>query len=568
MINKNFIFFWQNTLPFTAECSASPVASPKAREGRKHKSSNFAKNIKSLLQNCTGSLHKERTQPKGLGISILAIWLMAFLTLPFISLASPIQTGSACVPDDPAKDQTCQYCAQWNSNEIMHLKWQIPDAHYLHPFCSLDCHRDDGQSCTFIYNKDSNNVANYGFDLLKAIINSTNTGNFDNFNIKPTDDIYIKDASKSDFRPGNIYQVSCCEREDPYNITLLHWCKDNSKQNPYLKSGPMTIVGCGQACELPFETIVSSLNEVGFTPITENSFRDWASRDDKDFAGETPMGISPGAGSGDIDDIRNYMIFNHPSVCFGTPVVTEETWKPEIDTLKKIVPSSSFPNKQDIVQLGLSFYRKDNNWSAKKDHLNSHSVIATSIIENADGNGDGAVVVKYLDPNGPTNDRKIYCGRSQDNAPTNWLCYSPDWDVFVMLYFTEEDLQKQSSLSMARNNIVNPNSSFCNDPRHSDYCNRIINQWVQDNYPNIDNDEFTTGGKCAGWTDVVMRVAYLGAFVGTDYHPNDGKTIGADCDIYHYPGQKTSRANPQNWLAALTNVWLAALTDIWNIFKK
>jgi len=63
----------------------SLVVPSKARnKGRKHKSSNFAKNIKSLLKNCAGSFHKERTQSKGLGISIFAGILISICLLGII----------------------------------------------------------------------------------------------------------------------------------------------------------------------------------------------------------------------------------------------------------------------------------------------------------------------------------------------------------------------------------------------------------------------------------------------------------------------------------------------------
>jgi hypothetical protein len=44
----------------------------------------------------------------------------------------------------------------------------------------------------------------------------------------------------------------------------------------------------------------------------------------------------------------------------------------------------------------------------------------------------------------------------------------------------------------------------------------------------------------------MLEVAYLGDFVGTDYHPDDGKYVGIDCDENHYPTNKDDKSNLLN----------------------
>ncbi len=59
---------------------ASPVASPKASGGRKHKSSNFAKNIDSFLQNC-----ERATKSRGF-LFLILLGVLVFPSLVFAQI--------------------------------------------------------------------------------------------------------------------------------------------------------------------------------------------------------------------------------------------------------------------------------------------------------------------------------------------------------------------------------------------------------------------------------------------------------------------------------------------------
>ena len=466
---------------------------------------------------------------------LLAIWLAIFFALPLTSLAAPVQIGSACVPDDPTKDQTCQYCAQKNSHEVMHLKWQISDAHYVHPYCVLACSRTDGSPCPSIYNKDDSGLANYRFNALDAIA----SGNLDGFNLKPTDDILIKDMPISGFAVGNIYQAQCCELSD--HPIIGQWCKD---QPGPLNSGQMAIVGCGQACEVPFSTITNALNNYQPAIITEENFKNWAIPPTDD--------ANKVLGSGDKADIIAAM---KQKMCmlYGPP----ESWP-------TILPGPDVNSYFGTKDMAWYYYYLSRNFAvpisifwrdSTTPTYDYHSMIAVGIASQ----GTNIYDINVIDPNGPgyRTLRKCQVAQFQSSPGVFISVYRCDFDYGdklnkVYLYYDYgTDITLFTALFDKR---VRDNTAG----------------FIIDNYPDIDNGnpEITEKGLCMGWTDFVMRVAYLGAFVGYDYHPGDGKTIGADCDINHYPGQKTSRANPQNWLATLTNVWLATLTNIWNIFKK
>lgn len=293
-------------------------------------------------------------------------------------------------------------------------------------------------------------------------------------------------------------------------------------------------------------SIVDSLEKNQITTITEKDFRSWATADDADNSVK-----SGGAGSGDIEDLKNYIIANQAVVgCHS--VSTYDDWKNLVSPLEKIIPSPKFPKKQDAIQLLLMLYKKSPPpWNPSSNFDGNHSVIATYISEDI----NGVVRIDYLDPNGPSNGRSIYCNRGSDNVPYPLsFCYLPDYDEFVAIVIPQDYLQNQLNLSSVWNNAVS--SNFCKDPNHRDYCQRNINQWIQNNYPKIDNNAFPGGGKCSGWTDFVLKVAYLGDFVGEDYHPGDGKFVGVACDTSHHKiTQKSAGLNPVNWLGNVFSVW-------------
>ena len=85
--------------------------------------------------------------------------------------------------------------------------------------------------------------------------------------------------------------------------------------------------------------------------------------------------------------------------------------------------------------------------------------------------------------------------------------------------------------------MIQSRENICQSNSNLHLCLDTPAKRLLDNIPNIKNGEGDDdhGGYCRAYSDFIERVAYLGDFVGTDYHPNDGKYVGVDCDANHYP---------------------------------
>jgi hypothetical protein len=290
------------------------------------------------------------------------------------------------------------------------------------------------------------------------------------------------------------------------------------------------------ACEVPFVSIANNLkNNVIPTIITETSFKDWGNDQSLDNVKATA-----GFGAGDKEDLEN-----------------------EMDSTQQCTGALGKPNPVDIGITGLremqiSTYAKQpvtmSIFSETTDFLpiSAHAVIVLKVTEGANKN----FKIRVLDsgtqaqPDYPkAYDIDCNPGTIRVNevyAPTI-VCVHPEMG---RVWFINDEISvvrglKQAFLGYCRNNSF---SKFCTERKD-------MTGWLEANYPKIQNFVGPNGGVCSGWSVFILRVAYLGDFVGTDYHSNDGKIVGRDCDANHYPSQKSTSIKSQNWLANAWSAW-------------
>jgi len=152
----------------------------------------------------------------------------------------------------------------------------------------------------------------------------------------------------------------------------------------------------------------------------------------------------------------------------------------------------------------------------------AHAVIALKITNVSDRTGI-KYEIRYLDPNGPkvetmdcVVDKKWY-PVPVDNTTLRFsivekkalFCRYPgaQTDVFPFLTSNTLDFNNNLRTEFYRLCSVMSQSSFCLSRQN-------LSRWLEENYPLIDNP-YILGGNCLGWSKFMLRVAYLGNFVGT-----------------------------------------------------
>jgi hypothetical protein len=164
--------------------------------------------------------------------------------------------------------------------------------------------------------------------------------------------------------------------------------------------------------------------------------------------------------------------------------------------------------------------------------------------------------IKILDPNGPK--VKTFVCKTYDPNPLipdldeGFNC-SPAYPTRVGNKFFYIRVLK--SKVDQTNSLWGLRDGYCETNPPNDFCQRDLPGYMESNYPEIDNglEEFENGC-CAGWSDVVLKVGYLGQFTSKDFHPNDGNVVGKGCDANHYPSGKSAQAGSTFWLANLWSV--------------
>ena len=239
---------------------------------------------------------------------VISVSLILLFSATFIS-ASHTPAGPKCLPlDSPDKPQTCILCPEVLNPSEVHLSWEISNANFTKPYCTLNC-KNGNDSCPKVTRKEDGYAANAAdyINGIRAIRTVTMEDYYDSHNLAPVDDVFIKDQAGQpsfELEAGNQYTISCCEATEPFNI--LNPCKDNTN-----RQGPVkTIAGCGGPCEVPSSVIFENLLKGNHINISETNFRDWGINQQVDNAN-----LSNNLGSGDLEDIKNAMSVSQ--ACFG-----------------------------------------------------------------------------------------------------------------------------------------------------------------------------------------------------------------------------------------------------------
>ena len=470
-------------------------------------------------------------------VSLLIICSSFFARTPSAS-AQFLLSGSECVSKDdfnPTHTQLCQYGEGPGKPREVDLKWKITPNGSGTQFCGLGCQRTDGDSCSSYLFKDNNNFG-------------TAAGSIKFF---PKDNVEINDPS---LKNGNIYQVSCCAPKDSSRREgdFLNHIVDICQNNTLSQSQKMEITDA-VPCEVPWSDIIYNLGSSKVAHITEDNFSSWAVSDDLDNSTKSRYG------SGDKNDIINQLI--NIQSC-SSPL-------PGLDFSDPQIVDDELVMLQQSLQKGHPFYLTIRPTDYPNTYY-SHAVIALKILswvvknESKTSNTIVDFTMEIMDPNGQKV-KTLKCSRAfYNNMSQNIIC---EGDFVTM---TGEPMPKVNLFVLSdriRTVDVYSNSrrEYCSsNGAPSDFCSRDIAQYIKDNYPPIDNyfPSCKQSGCCAGLTNFVLQVAYLGDFVGYDYHPKDGKIIknncndSSCCDLNHHPSQRSiAKNNGNNWLASIQTAW-------------
>lgn len=446
-------------------------------------------------------------------------------------LTNPNCVKSILYPNGSPENPECVWLYPLTAPRVIpgsiDLDWEIEGIQ--NPFCAVTCTREDGGSCAGAFGKKD------------GLFNPTPVFP-DGWNFTASDKVGTL-ASKI----GDIYQVYCCEKQD--KPTILNMCKTAGVNGGVYKFSNKVKVANSQSCEVPFSQIKEAFNTGRPVHITELPKLDkWvATTQDQDYTVKNPTG------SGDTRNIQELLISN------------------QCDYIAKCLPTNSCPVKPVYFNAHISYLEESLAWKTKVEELEfqvgsgwpaqltfraldwpvkisgqdvnkiAHSVIAVGV----SGSSDMGYDFDIIDPNYPNEITKLsncryalmeitydgnlysYTGLGCDSSK-----YSKDGQILIgnwdLLTQKKEDYKK-----------------FCGNTQNftsfSNLCvSRNINRWLRENLTNLVNPT-PNGGNCFAWTTFYLNMAYLGDFVGTDYHPDDGKIVGRDCDANHYPISKVAQ---------------------------
>jgi hypothetical protein len=456
----------------------------------------------------------------------LLIFAFVFLLLPSLLAlaAAPWQpSGPPCLPEDdfnPTHTQSCEYRDTGTSSpREIRLKWNIVPSGSGAQFCALGCTKSNGTSCTGAMFKDNN-----GF--------STSTPGSKLF---PKDDIKINDQSLS---VGNTYQTFCCALKDPSQRTggfldrLVDFCQTDT-----LKLSQKMLIIRARACfENSFTAIVSSLNSFQPTTITEVNFKKWADTQ--------PLDDASNGGSGESSDLKDAMI---GSQCTGIANFSNRfDGLSNANTVLTYLKNNTA--SKNAVPLVILVDPTD-----KTKPRYSHLLIFLGITShNADYS---ELAVKLLDSQLPSSSqapgyKNLSCAKSvreygltSDREGLHWVKTPGIFHPYMVCSYDDGEAFLLDPTTLTDFNLAKLNANAVRK-KTAEYLSS------SDNFPPIKNFLGIGGpfdaGICAGWTDFVLKVAYLGNFVGKDCHPD---------------GTLSQIEKKQNsWLANAWSAW-------YNIFK-
>lgn len=436
----------------------------------------------------------------------------------FVPVSFPCSSWAMYDDSDVSRPVTCPYCPGKGTTAIK-LNWQVIDRSFTNQHCFLSCADKDGKNCGQIYYKNKEGFPSVGPEGPDAV------------RLKNVDEIYL-----TDFKDGQSYVASCCEKclsSTPREECSFPWvCKLGTIESSIKAEVKKE---CREPCEVSFQSIVDKLNDNQPVTITESDFSSWGTRwDSSDSAGwPSKLNLSY-FGSGDVKDIKKFV--ESIQICQNIP--PEEDFSPEsvVDALTVMSPIIQASNSFLPIRVTTRLFKIDLIRGIKL--VTTHEVISLgtnlknlSDLNNLDATSTDNFWIEVMDSNSWDGEKpviyRLTCHKEFDNK-YHFLyikCFSDvhNWNNFFTL--RRGDLGGEDSLA-----------GQCVRPRPT--------EWLRENGQFIDNwsgeTPGTEKGVCWGLANFFIKVACYGTFSGVDYHPDDMKYVGTDCDANHMPLRKTS----------------------------
>jgi len=308
-------------------------------------------------------------------------------------------------------------------------------------------------------------------------------------------------------------------------------CNKSTGKCQYNRKSGDRLLACARTCvkeeprckETSFRSIASSLNNISYTKITEDSFAGWASQDPYDP-------------SGDIQEIREEMGKYQRCYVLGQGN-TKLSGVAALEYLLSKTMPATFTYYLMTPLDGIDI--NSNNLKV----VGAHATVATNISRTSNGYSL-TVVDPNSDADGKPQKRNITCTKKTINILSS--TGSKTGDVVCTYFGNLKDpngsvsaytalaypmvVQMESGSSGSQDigevdKLIAARQAYCaseagrNNPN---FCNRNVAQWLEANYPLVANQgtRMSEAGMCAGWSTFVMRVGYLGDFVGECKDPN------------------------------------------------
>jgi len=487
----------------------------------------------------------------------LTTFMLFLIFAPLPSHAQFLETGPSCTPEvipdlgdipTPATVVACPWCEK-NGSTKLRLTWDLDQKNLGDHFCYISCENLlDNRYCSPVYAKDFEGV---GTTSLRY-----------SWNLRQKDEVYMTGV-----REGNEYTISCLSREGKGSVSSAH-VKVNDD--------------CRVPCEVPFDTIANELGGKDWSlsnffriTITEEDLAKWANdtsdQDHAYFSGsgnqyniilymmQTQLGLYSPEASLISNKNANPTCPVQRNVYFNSEIIYVNNLDSAFfsQELKSYVNDYGYPMEVTVrgIDWGVYLYEDQTFQSLIPD---SHSVIVTFIEDIGEQENTSPYFnLKILDPNRPEGEISfrnckpafLYIESSgYDKLSFGGFGCEPEADYYGDNVFIFSDKSLYS---------VNPGydwieayhqfkTGLCFEgsaQSYTDFCQRgKLTDWLRNNLTKLENPS----GSCYAWTMFMLKVAYLGDFVGTDYHPDDGKYVGVDCDANHYPTNKDNKSNLLN----------------------
>lgn len=251
-----------------------------------------------------------------------------------------------------------------------------------------------------------------------------------------------------------------------------------------------TVPAAEQCTERNFITISNDLRlNIAPTNITEDSFRSWATADPDDL-------------SGDIEDIKAVILGTQCELVNADPPPDDPSndYNLVVSVLEELKTKTTGgrPTKMTIDFGYLSSQSRQR-----------HAIIALGVTKPSVNN----YTVSVLDSTVPSIETISCSTQIYQNGKPYMVCLYPPAAMGAVSISYQTPTNNIDQLIQAK-------TSYCANSANQgkNICTRNVANFLQSNFPLIpnfigDNIE-SSRGVCAGWADFVLKVAYLGDFVG------------------------------------------------------